>query len=103
MESGGMDAGAGGREQAMARLRAGDAAGAAEQFRALVSRAPGDPQAWAGLGIALCQLQQAEEGAAALERAVALAPNQAALHYNLARAREVLGRAPEALRSYHRT
>lgn len=90
------------REQGLEALKSGDFARAAELLRAAVTQAPQDGHAWGGLGVALCQAGRVEEGVGAFEKAVALVPNQASLHYNLGRGYERLNRNSLALEAYRR-
>lgn len=58
----------------IARLHAGDAAGAADAFRAALGLGDAQPEPWMNLGVALRALGEGEEGLAAMRRAMALAP-----------------------------
>lgn len=90
------------REDGLAALRSGDAEAAVRHLQGAVQANASDSQAWAALGVALCQLKRPEDGVRALERALSLNPTQASFHYNLGRAHELGGKSAEALRSYRR-
>lgn len=91
------------RDAGLAALKSGDAEGAVRQLQTAVWETPQDSHAWAGLGVALCQLKRGEDGVRALERAISLSPAQASFHYNLGRAYELLEQPDQALRAYRRT
>lgn len=74
-----------GREElAVAQLRAGDAAGAAEQFRAIIALDPRYARARVGLGDALVQLNQPGAALDAFAEAVRLQPSNLVALVNLA-------------------
>jgi len=91
------------RELGQAALKAGDADAALGHFQSATEQTPTDGPAWAGLGMALCQLRRLPEGIEALQQAVSLSPAAAAGHYNLGYALQQAGRSEEALASYRRT
>lgn len=74
----------------------GDFAAAADTFGRLVAMQPDEPKARMMLGVALMELQRTDEAEAALRRALELAPNDADVHYNLARLLKRTGREDEA-------
>ncbi len=77
-------------------LRTGDAAGSLAHFRQALALEPRSAHAYAGLGKALIQLKRYEEAADAMETAVAIDPQLAALRLNLSHAYRALGRLDEA-------
>lgn len=94
-------------ENAGARFRlgqfefeAGDFQAAAATFHRLADADPKEPKARMMLGVSLLELGQTTEAESALRDALALAPNDADVHYNLARLLERTGRPEEA--SKHR-
>ena len=82
--------------------RQGDFAGAAEAFRSQVGQAPEDGEGWRDLGLALLQVDRAEEAANALYRASALRSGDALLWEGLGRAWKRTGRFREAEGAYRR-
>jgi hypothetical protein len=90
------------REAGLAALRAGDAETAIRELHEAVRAAEQDAQAWAALGVALCQAQRGEDGLRALDRALTLTPAHAPFHYNRGKALEGLGRLHEARGAYQR-
>lgn len=97
-----MQAGQTFREQGLAALRQGDAETAVRFLTDAVRTDVVDAEAWSGLGIGLCKLGRLAEGVTALQRAIALRPDAAPLHYNLGRALELQNGLPEALQSYRK-
>jgi tetratricopeptide (TPR) repeat protein len=80
----------------------GDLAGAAEEFRSAVRRAPKNPLAHFNLGTALEDLGELEAAARHLGEALRLKPEYADAHYNLARVCEKLNTPLEALGHWRR-
>jgi predicted O-linked N-acetylglucosamine transferase (SPINDLY family) len=72
------------------RFRAGDLAGTVQQATELTAQYPDSGFAWNVLGAGLGRLGRTAEAAAALQRAVELMPDQAAVHSNLGAARQGL-------------
>jgi predicted O-linked N-acetylglucosamine transferase (SPINDLY family) len=83
-------------------LDAGQPTAAGAAFRAALAREPGRAEAWAGLGQAAAAQLDYGEAIAALRRALALAPAEAWLRVNLARALFALGEVSEAVRENDR-
>jgi predicted O-linked N-acetylglucosamine transferase (SPINDLY family) len=83
---------------AMALLDAGHPAEAAEAYRTEAARDAGSFDAWAGLGHALAAQRDYGEAIGAMRRALAIAPDEAWLRVNLARALFALGHVTAALR-----
>ncbi len=87
---------------AQARHRAGDAAGAAEGYRAALAIAPDDADALMGLGAALATLGRPEEAIQSFRRAAKILPNVAAVHRDFGAAMFDLGRWEEGLAAFQR-
>lgn len=83
-------------EQAIALIRAGDAAGAVEACREALSVAPDNVDLLALQGVALLECRQAREALPHLQQAVGLAPHFVAGLENLGKALLMLGRYTEA-------
>lgn len=84
------------REQGAALLREGRFAEAAVALRRAVEQNPLDNGAWQLLGAALSGAGDTAGGVAAFEKTVALAPDSARNHYNLALALQTVSRLDEA-------
>ena len=69
-----------------------------EQFRLAIKRAPWVPSYWLNLGIALLERDTLNEAQLALDRAIALQPNNQSAYYHLAQLYKKLGNE-EAVRS----
>ena len=69
--------------QAMARLQAGDAAGARKILETVVAASPADARAWRQLGLVCRQLQDADCAVTAARRAVDLQPANAQMLFDL--------------------
>ncbi|MEX2187463.1 MAG: tetratricopeptide repeat protein [Pirellulales bacterium] len=78
------------------RYERGDFEFAVDVFRNLAADRPDEPKSRMMLGVALLELDRTDEAEAALRQALALAPNDADVQYNLARLLERTGRADEA-------
>jgi tetratricopeptide (TPR) repeat protein len=87
-------------EQAMAALRAGDAAGAERGYRKALRAEPAFVEAHYNLAHLMQSAGRIEEAIAGYRRALALRPQMATAHNNLANALRVQGRAEEALAHY---
>ena len=83
-------------KQAIARLRAGDAAGAAETCRTGLEGAPADIDLLTLLGVALLDAKRPRDALPQLEQATALAPRFIPALENLGKALLMLGRFEEA-------
>lgn len=88
------------RELGLAALREGDPAAAAVHLFEAARTAPDDVQVIGALGVALCEAGRVDEGVRVLRRALAIAPNEPGLRFNLARGLELLGQRAEAVASY---
>jgi Flp pilus assembly protein TadD/peroxiredoxin len=82
--------------QAMQMQQAGDYAGAAEAFRALLKINPNDVASHVNLGVVLVRLGHYDEGIAEYEAALKLLPNDPRIELNLALAYQKSGRLSEA-------
>lgn len=87
-------------QQAIACERAGDAAGAAQAWRAAVDLDPAVGEAWHHLGRALAQLGRYDEAEAAHRQAVAVRPDAPWAHRGLANFLHAVGRWAEAAAPY---
>jgi Flp pilus assembly protein TadD len=83
-------------EQAVARLRTGDLAGAEARLKAVLDAVPGDADARHLLGLVAFRRGRYEEACEAIGAAVALRPDVALYRGNLGRARAAAGRLEEA-------
>ena len=83
-------------------LQSGDPAGALRGFEAVLAQRPASVDATFLAGIALVGLGRTDEGITRLRAATTLAPDRAALHYNLGKALQDAGRAGEAEQAYRR-
>jgi tetratricopeptide (TPR) repeat protein len=83
-------------ENAIARMRAGDAADAERICRAALADRPGDHNLLSLLGASLRRQQRLEEAEAALRRALARVPTYAKAHEELGTVLLLMGRADEA-------
>lgn len=90
------------RDAGIQALKNGDPKGALQYLAEAVKQNPSDAQAYAYLGTAYGQLNLPVQAAQCLERAVALAPQSAALHFNYGMALERAGQGGEAVASYRR-
>jgi predicted TPR repeat methyltransferase len=81
---------------------AGDHAGAAAAFEAVLARTPHDAEAHFRLGIARRDLQQLDAAAAAYRRAIALRPAYIEAHNNLGAVLQMLGDATGAQAAWRR-
>jgi tetratricopeptide (TPR) repeat protein len=75
----------------IARLEAGDAAGALAEFRRAAARAPHAPEPWNNAGLVRQRLGQLREAVADFDRALALRPDYPEALSNRGRARQALG------------
>lgn len=89
-------------EQAVAAFGQADFAGAEERLRALLTAAPQHALAWAYLGLTQLETGRHRQGLEALERAAALAPDNADIHYWLGNAAGALGQLDRAAACYRR-
>ena len=89
-------------QQALALLRAGDAAGAERAARAALEHYPGEPNFLAVLGSALNRLQRAAEAEAVLRQAIEADPDYAKAHEALAHALIAQQRPAEAVPALRR-
>jgi Flp pilus assembly protein TadD len=78
----------------------GDYAGALALYQEAVERNPEDAESWSNLGQVLVRLDRVAEAIPHFERAIALQRQRWAYHFNLARARGLLGLWPEAIDGY---
>lgn len=88
---------------AVTTLAHGETEPAAEQFRAIVSKAPGLVEAWVNLGFAELQSKHCDEAVSAFQQALELRPAQANAYYGLAICHEVegdLARARGAMQTF---
>lgn len=84
-------------EGAVRRHRAGDFAGAEQEYLRVVALDPGHADAWSNLGSLRAGLGRVEEAVGCYERAVRSNPKHAAAVFNLGNAHLRLGRPAEAL------
>lgn len=84
-------------EGAVRRHRAGDLAGAEQEYLRVVALDPGHADAWSNLGSLRAALGRLAEAVGCYERAVQLQPKHAAAVFNLGNAHLRLGRPAEAL------
>ena len=89
-------------QQALALLRAGDAAGAERAARAALAQYPDEPNFLAVLGSALNRLQRAAEAEAVLRQAIEADPDYAKAHEALAHALIAQQRPAEAVPALRR-
>ena len=80
-------------------LKAGDLAGAAEQFMVAVQLDPDDGVSHAGLGTARLRQQRFHEAEASLRQALGLRPAEPEIHMNLGVCLRMLGKLDEAIGS----
>lgn len=73
-----------------------------EKYRAIVDRYPDDARAYQHLGEFYNRSHRYRDAASIFERGIALDPNAAVLHWNLALAYEKLGKRPEAAEELER-
>ncbi len=78
------------------RHERGDFEIAVDVFRSLAADRPDEPKTRMMLGVALLELGRLDDAEAALRHALTLAPNDADIHYNLARLLDRTGRSNEA-------
>jgi tetratricopeptide (TPR) repeat protein len=88
------------RERAREAAFLGSLAQAEELLRQAVTLAPADAEAWTDLGVVLVRRTQTRRGIDALERSIALDPNNATAHRNLAIALDKEGQATAAAVHY---
>jgi Tfp pilus assembly protein PilF len=88
------------RERAREAAFLGSLAQAEELLRQAVTLAPGDAEAWTDLGVVLVRRTQTRRGIDAFERSIALDPNDATAHRNLAIALDKEGQATAAAVHY---
>jgi Flp pilus assembly protein TadD len=88
------------RERAREAAFVGSLAQAEELLRQLVTLAPADAEAWTDLGVVLVRRTQMRGGIDAFERSIALDPNNATAHRNLAIALDREGQATAAAVHY---
>jgi predicted O-linked N-acetylglucosamine transferase (SPINDLY family) len=86
--------------RALALRQQGDLPEATSVLREAARKFPHDAVVAVNLALVLLEQNQADAGAAELERAMALDPANAAAHYNYANLLRVSGRHEEALRHY---
>jgi len=91
------------RDAGVQALKNGDPKAALQHLAEAAKQNPNDAQAFAYLGTAYGQLHLPEQAAQCLERAVALAPQSAALQFNYGIALERAGKLEEAIASYRRS
>lgn len=84
------------------RLEATDAVQAEAAYREALALEPGYTDASLNLGAMLCEQARWAEALTVFDRALAVAPETALLHYDRAIALEELGRVRDALKSYER-
>jgi tetratricopeptide (TPR) repeat protein len=75
---------------------------ALEVFRAVTRADPSHRQAWSCAGVLLAKREEYQPAIDAFERAVALAPNDAAPHFNVAFLLQRIGRDEEAIARFER-
>jgi Flp pilus assembly protein TadD len=88
------------RERAREAAFVGSLPQAEELLRQLVTLAPADAEAWTDLGVVLVRRTQMRGGIDAFERSIALDPNNATAHRNLAIALDKEGQATAAAVHY---
>jgi Tetratricopeptide repeat len=88
------------RERAREAAFVGSLPQAEELLRQLVTLAPADAEAWTDLGVVLVRRTQTRRGIDAFERSIALDPNDATAHRNLAIALDKEGQATAAAVHY---
>jgi tetratricopeptide (TPR) repeat protein len=86
--------------KALAHYHAGRLAEAIAKYREILQQRPQQAQALHFLGVALAQTGAGIEGAAVLERAVAVSPRDPLIHVHYANTLKSLGRAQDALQSF---
>lgn len=91
------------RDAGIQALKSGDPKTALQHLAEAVRQNPSDAQAYAYLGTTYGQLNLPEQAAQCLERAVALAPQSAALQFNFGIALEKAGKRDEAVAAYRRS
>src|SRR5438067_802944 len=84
-------------EGAVCRHRAGDLAGAEQEYLRVVALDPSHADAWSNLGSVRAALGRIEEAAACYQKALQLRPKHPAALFNLGNAHLRLGRPAEAL------
>lgn len=88
--------------QALALYRAGRLAEARDAWRAILARAPDDPQALHMLGYILARMGERDEGMALIDRSIERAPRAAPFLNNRAQLLAEAGRNEEAIRDLRR-
>jgi protein O-GlcNAc transferase len=88
--------------EAVAHHAAGRLADAVRLYQAILARAPGDPDAMAGLGVAALDGGRPEMARPLLAEAARRKPDDALIHNNLANAAKALGDPAEARTAYRR-
>jgi hypothetical protein len=91
------------REAGIEALKNGDPKAALQHLTEAVRADANDAQAYAYLGTAYGQLSMFDQAAACLTKAVSLAPQSAALRFNLGMALERAGKRAEAVESYRQS
>ena len=91
------------REAGIEALKNGDPKAALQHLAEAVKADANDAQAYAYLGTAYGQLNMFEQAAGCLAKAVSLAPQSAALRFNLGMALERAGKRAEAVESYRQS
>ncbi|MGE0120502.1 MAG: tetratricopeptide repeat protein [Dongiaceae bacterium] len=89
-------------ERAMQQLRARQWEAAATALRQVLERSPDQPTALQLLGVAAFESGRGDDAVRLLQRAVAVSPNDAEAHYNLANVFLFQGRLPEAEAGFRR-
>ncbi len=79
-----------------------DYVAAASLARQIAERFPRDGVGWKLLGVALSELRQSADALAAMQRSVALMPDDAEAHNNLGNTQSALKRLDDAMASYRR-
>jgi predicted O-linked N-acetylglucosamine transferase (SPINDLY family) len=87
-------------ERGLALRQQGELREAERVLRAATEKFPNDAIAAVNLGLVLLEQNQAEAGAAQLERALLLEPGNGVAHYNFANLQRVSGRHEDALRHF---
>ena len=89
-------------EDAVARHRAGNLAGAEAGYLEVLERVPEHPHALHFLGVALHQQRRYPEALSRLEQAAKALPRAPAVHSNLGNTLRALGRHPQAILAYEK-
>ncbi len=87
-------------ERALELRRQGDLRAAEQLLTQIVARFPRDAVAAINLALVFLEQNRGADGAAELERALALEPENTSAHYNLATLLRISGRHDEAIRHY---